>query len=125
MTLYFGSGKSDVQIRVYDKLSERKDGNYNVSEDIKVWNRTEIQLRDEKATFVADVLARKEAGESSIGETVCGILKDYLRFTVKGKDTNRSRWKTAPFWDKFLGKVEALPLTTIIEEKTVLEKKNG
>lgn len=123
VTLYFGSGKSDVQIRVYDKLSERKDGNYNVSEDIKVWNRTEIQLRDEKATFVADVLARKEAGESSIGETVCGILKDYLRFTVKGKDTNRSRWKTAPFWDKFLGKVEALPLTTIIEEKTVLEKK--
>ncbi|WP_324628413.1 replication initiation factor domain-containing protein, partial [Bacillus paranthracis] len=57
VTLYFGSGKSDIQIRMYDKLSERKDNNYNVSEDIEVWNRTELQLRDEKATHVANILA--------------------------------------------------------------------
>lgn len=123
VTLYFGSGQSDIQIRMYDKLSERTDKNYNVSENIKAWNRTELQLRDEKATMVAGILAHKEDGESSIGETVCGILKEYLRFTVKGKDSNRSRWKTYSKWDKFLGKVEALPLTTVIEEKTVLEKK--
>lgn len=122
VTLYFGSGKSDIQIRMYDKLSERKDNDYNVSEDIKVWNRTELQLRDEKATHVADILANKEDSEESIGQTVCAILKHYLRFTVKGNDSNRRRWKTAPFWDKFLGKVEALPLTTIITEKTVFDK---
>ncbi|WP_320443621.1 replication initiation factor domain-containing protein [Bacillus cereus] len=122
VTLYFGSGKSDIQIRMYDKLSERKDNNYNVAEDIEVWNRTELQLRDEKATHVANILAHKEDSEESIGETVCAILKHYLRFTVKGNDSNRRRWKTAPFWDKFLGKVEALPLTTIIEDKTVFDK---
>lgn len=122
VTLYFGSPQSDIQIRMYDKLAERKDTNYNVSEDITVWNRTELQLRRKKATQVAEILANKEDSEESIGQTVCGILKHYLRFTVKGKDTNRRRWKTAPFWDKFLGEVEKLPLTTIIEEKTILER---
>lgn len=122
MTLYFGSPESDIQIRIYDKLSERKDANYNVSEDIKVWIRTELQLRDEKAMRFAEILANKEDGERTIGETVCGILKHYLRFVVKGKDSNKRRWKTAPFWDKFLGKVEKLPLTTIITEKTVFDK---
>lgn len=123
MTLYFGSPQSDIQIRIYDKLAERKDTNYNVSEDIKVWIRTELQLRDEKAMSVAEIITSREDGEKALGETVCGILKHYLRFVVKGKDTNKRRWKTAPFWDKFLGEVEKLPLTTIIEEKTVLETK--
>lgn len=122
VTLYFGSGKSDIQIRMYDKLSERKDTNYNVPEEIKVWNRTELQLRDMKATHVAEIIAHKEDSEESIGQTVCGILKHYLRFTVKGKNKDKYKWKTAPFWDKFLGKVEALPLATIIEEKTVFDK---
>lgn len=124
VTLKFGSDKSNIQVIMYDKLSERKDTNYNVSEDVKVWNRTELRLRDEKATEVALILANEEDGEESIGKTVCGILKQYLRFVDQGKskDTNKRRWKTARFWDKFLGKVEALPLTTIIEEKTVLDK---
>ncbi|WP_176542248.1 replication initiation factor domain-containing protein [Bacillus wiedmannii] len=125
ITLYFGSPQSDIQIRMYDKLAERKGTNYNVSEDIEVWNRTELQLRDEKAMQVAGILATKEDGEEFIGETVCGILKHYLRFVEKGKskDTNKRRWKTAKFWDKFLGEVEKLPLTVLAEEKTVLEKK--
>ncbi|HFJ9406079.1 replication initiation factor domain-containing protein [Bacillus cereus] len=124
VTLKFGSDKSNIQVIMYDKLSERKDTNYNVSEDIKVWNRTELRLRDEKAEEVARILAYEEDGEESIGKTVCGILKSLLRFVDQGKskDTNKRRWKNARFWDKFLGKVEALPLTTIIEEKTVLDK---
>ncbi|MCG2963535.1 replication initiation factor domain-containing protein, partial [Escherichia coli] len=46
-------------------------------------------------------------------------LKYYLRFLVKGKDKNRSRWKTAPFWDKFLGGVEALRLAEVAPDRTV------
>ncbi|PKG21858.1 replication initiation factor domain-containing protein [Niallia nealsonii] len=122
VTVYFGSNKSDIQIRMYDKLSERQDTNYNVSEDITFWNRTEIQLRNEKAQEVAGILATGEDGEIMIGKTVCGILCKYLRFTVKGKDKNRSRWNTAPFWEKFLNGVEALPLTTIVEVATIEEK---
>lgn len=122
VTLKFGSPKSNLQVIMYDKLTERVDSNYRVSEEVTTWNRTELRLRDEKANQVAKIIATREDGEETIGQTVCGILKDYMRFTVKGKDSNRSRWKTAPFWTKFLGKVEALPLTTIMEEQTIEDK---
>lgn len=122
VTVYYGSNKSDIQIRMYDKLSERTDNNYNVPTDITFWNRTEIQARNKKAQSIASTLAIEEDGEITIGKTVCGILKHYLRFTVKGKDKNRWRWKTAPFWDKFLAGVDELPLTTIVEARTIEDK---
>lgn len=122
VTLYFGSNKSDIQIRMYDKLSERTDNNYNVPPEITFWNRTEIQSRNKKAQALAVTLANEEDGEITIGKTVCGILRHYLRFTVKGNDSNRRRWKTAPFWEKFLNGVDELPLTTIIEAPTIEEK---
>ncbi|MED4351733.1 replication initiation factor domain-containing protein [Schinkia azotoformans] len=124
VTLYFGSSKSDIQIRMYDKLSERLDTNYRVPEDITFWNRTEVQARNKKAQEIAEILAKEDQGEISIGKTVCGILKYYLRFTVKSKDTNKSRWKTAPFWEKFLAGVDELPLTTITGVSTIEDKEN-
>jgi len=122
VTIYYGAPTSDIQIKMYDKFSERTDNNYRVPEGITFWNRTEIQLRNARAQSVAETLATGEDGELTVGQTVCGILKHYLRFTVKGTDSNRSRWKTAPFWKKFLGKVDELPLTTIMAEQTVQEK---
>ncbi|SOC37073.1 replication initiation factor domain-containing protein [Ureibacillus acetophenoni] len=123
LTIYYGSSKSDIHIRMYDKLSERINNNYNVPDDIDFWNRTEVQLRNERAQSVAEMLATNEDGERTIGKTVCGILKHYLRFTIKGKDKNRSRWKTARFWDKFLNGVDALSLSTIpIEPQTIEDK---
>ncbi|SOC16564.1 phage replication initiation protein [Ureibacillus xyleni] len=123
LTIYYGSSKSDIQIRMYDKLSERSNNNYNVPKDINFWNRTEVQLRNERAQTVAKILATEEDGERTIGQTVCGILKHYIRFTIKGKEKNRSRWKTARFWDKFLNGVDALSLSTNpVEPQTVEEK---
>ncbi|MEH6946218.1 replication initiation factor domain-containing protein [Bacillus sp. JJ634] len=122
ITVYFGSNKSNVQIRMYDKLSERQNTNYMLPDGISFWNRTEIQLRNTKAQLVAEILATEKEGEIAIGKTVCGILKNYLRFTVKGKDSNRSRWKTAPFWRNFLAGVDVLPLTIIKETKTIEDK---
>lgn len=122
VTIYFGSNKSDIQVRMYDKLSERMDKNYNVPTDITFWNRTEIQTRNKRAQALAVTLTNEEDGEITIGKTVCGILRHYLRFTVKGNDSNRRRWKTAPFWDKFLNGVDELPLTTIIETPTIEDK---
>lgn len=107
---------------MYDKLSERKDTNYIVPDEITFWNRTEIQARNKKAQSIAGILATEQGSEKAIGETVCGILKHYLRFTVKGKDSNRNRWKTAPFWIKFLAGVDGLPLTTIKEAPTIEDK---
>lgn len=124
-TVYFGAATSDIQIRMYDKLSERIDTDYKVPDDINFWNRTEIQLRNKHAQTVAQILETEEDGEFTIEKTVCGILKEYLRFTVKGVDSNKRRWKTAPFWEKFLGEVEKLPLTTNEKKQPTIEDKKN
>lgn len=115
MTIYYGSSKSRIQIRMYEKDHERENAGYELDENIKIWNRTEVQARDERAQKIAGIIARGE----DIGDVVVGILSYYLRFVVKGKDTNRARWKTAPFWEKFLNGVDKLRLTEIAPDRTV------
>ncbi|MEN3156745.1 replication initiation factor domain-containing protein [Priestia aryabhattai] len=118
-TIYYGSSQSRIQIRMYEKNFERKNKGHELEEGLKVWNRTEVQARDERANKIAEIIMLNEEGSETVGQVVAGILKYYLRFTVKGKDSNRSRWKTAPFWDKFLGNVEALRLTDVAPDRTV------
>lgn len=118
-TIYYGGSASRIQIRMYEKNHERMGKGYTLEDGIKTWNRTEVQARKERAAKIAALIASEEEGNQSIGKLVSGILKYYLRFTVKGKDRNRSRWKTAPFWEKFLGDVEALRLTEIAPDRTI------
>lgn len=118
-TVYFGSNESRIKIRMYDKLLEQKaKGDAGEIEGLTVWNRTEIQARDERAQTIAGLIAN----DVPIGAIVTGILKYYLRFVVKGKDRNKSRWKTAKFWEEFLGDVEPLRLSESKPAAT-LEKK--
>ncbi len=116
-TIYFGSSQSSIQVRMYEKNHEQA-GKGNDT-DNQVWNRTEVQARDDRAQKIAEMIMLSEEDEKTVGEIVAGILKYYLRFLVKGKDKNRSRWKTAPFWDKFLGGVEALRLAEVAPDRTV------
>ncbi|RDZ05535.1 hypothetical protein C3744_29475 [Priestia megaterium] len=118
-TIYYGSGQSRIQIRMYEKNHERQSKGFELEEGLEVWNRTEIQARDERATKIAEIIMLGEDSPETIGQVVAGILKYYLRFTVKGRDSNRARWKTAPFWNKFLGNVEALRLTDVAPDRTV------
>lgn len=102
-TLYFGSASSDIMIRMYEK-------NYQmgVEDKIPVWNRTEIQLRNDKASKAAGYIIEGKP----LGEVVLGILSNYIRFVkLDGKDSNKRRAKTHPQWEKFLGDVEKLKLT--------------
>jgi phage replication initiation protein len=115
MTIYYGSSKSRIQIRMYEKDFERENAGYELEKSVTVWNRTEIQARDERAQKIAEIIAQGD----DLGNVISGILKHYLRFVVKGKDKKRSRWKTAPFWEKFLGEVEALKLTEKAPDRTV------
>lgn len=120
-TVYFGSNESRIKIRMYDKLLEQKakDGaDQEEIEGLTVWNRTEIQSRDERAQTIAGLIAN----DVPIGAIVTGILKYYLRFVVKGKDRNKSRWKTAKFWDEFLKDAEPLRLAEA-KQAASLEKK--
>lgn len=82
----------------------------------QIWNRTEIQSRDERANAIADyILAGLE-----LGPVVFGILKNYLNFVEpSGTDSNKSRWQGSSFWQKFLGEVEKLKLTTQKLQRTL------
>lgn len=48
-TIYWGSRKSQKQIRYYDKLKEQKKAHKKVPADVRQWERLELQLRGDKA----------------------------------------------------------------------------
>lgn len=48
-TLYWGSRKSQKQIRYYDKLKEQKKAHKSIPADVQQWERLELQLRGDKA----------------------------------------------------------------------------
>lgn len=109
-TIYFGSESSRIRIRMYDKAAEQEVGGH--------WVRTEVQFRDERA----DIIAAKIAEDTPIGTAIKGVLGNYLRFLQKGKGKNRSRWKTAAFWERFLGEVEPIKLYVRKPEATIDNK---
>jgi phage replication initiation protein len=115
-TIYFGSPSSDIQIRVYEKNHEREAAGKELEEGTEIWNRTEIQARDERAFMIAAYIA---SGEMELGQIVAGILKNYVNFCDKDKDSNKGRWAVSKFWLKFLGDVEPLKLTLVAKDKTL------
>ena len=115
-TLYFGRPDSRIQVRFYEKNIEQVMKGKEIPEDCTIWNRTEIQARDERAHAFATLLATTNL---NLGQIVAGTLRNYISFRragyVKGKqslDSNKSRWDLAPFWIKFLGDAEKVKLTT-------------
>lgn len=115
-TVYFGSGKSMIQIRFYDKLLEREEAGKIVDEHITFWQRTEIQMRDERAMSAILILINEV---ENLGQFICGTLKNYLNFLVEDKDKNKARWKVCKWWDKFLGDVDKISLTIKQPDNTI------
>jgi phage replication initiation protein len=87
----------------------------------ETWNRTEIQARKERAQSIAGLIANGV----EVGAIVKGILKYYMRFVVKpkGGDTNKRRWKTAQWWERFLDEIEPIRLSEQNEMDTTIEKR--
>lgn len=84
-TVYFGSKKSDVMFRIYDKAYER-----GLPEDAH-WVRVEMQLRNDRAlAFVSQ--------PEPIGERFRGVLLNYVRFVDDNGDSNRWRWPMKDYW---------------------------
>ena len=49
--------------------------------------------------------------DKELGELAFGLLANNLRFVVPNRnESNKSRWKTCRFWERFLGAVEVLKL---------------
>lgn len=107
-TIYYGSPSSMVQIRMYEKDKEREANGYVVDEDIKAWNRVEIQLRDERAHEAALIIA---TNYYLLGDFIVGVLSHYMQFCDIGEDTNKARWKTSKFWLRFLNDAEKIRLS--------------
>lgn len=98
-SVYFGSPKSDVRFRIYDKSKERGGLDYH-------WVRFELQLRREAAVnFVTT--------PGTVGFKFCGVINNYLRFITPNKnDTNRRRWASPEWWTKFLSHAEKVSVFT-------------
>lgn len=103
LTVYVGSRKSDLFIRIYDKAAER---GYRSSECH--WVRVEIQMRHDRSMMAA----RSVATDPHIGNVFSGILSNYLRILQPTSDTNKSRWPIAEYWRRILHDVASLRLTT-------------
>lgn len=108
-TLYFGSPTSDIQVRFYEKNIEQEMKGNEVPVDVEVWNRTEIQARNERAKAFVYMIAHEAM---DLGKLITGTLKNYIQFRKEDKnDKNKSRWPLARFWVKFLGDCEKIKLT--------------
>ncbi len=95
-TIYHGSAKSNMYIRIYDKAAEQGvDGH---------WIRVEMQMRDEIAVGYVRGLDDRDAGTQ-----FRGVLHNYLRYVVDpGTDVNMSRWPMADYWETLLDGVAAV-----------------
>lgn len=100
----FYIGKANWIVRFYDKLQERLGKGLECEHSF--WNRYEIEMRNDLATNVFKYLCSEG---SEVGYFVKSFLKTKIDYKVKHKtDSNRSRWKTQPFWEKFLNDVEEI-----------------
>lgn len=95
-TIYHGSQKSNMYIRIYDKAAQQDlQGEH--------WIRVEMQMRDEIATGFCQGLLT-----TPVGTQFRGVLHNYLRYVVPQPDTNMSRWPMAKYWADLLEDVERI-----------------
>lgn len=96
-TIYHGSPRSNMYIRIYDKAAERE------LQDVH-WVRVEMQMRDEIAFgFIAGLI------KTPVGEQFRGVLHNYLRYVVDpGTDENMSRWPMADYWAELIDGIQRI-----------------
>ena len=76
-------------------------------------------MRDKKAHAFAMLL---KDNPLDLGRLAFNLLSSNLRFVVPNvNESNRSRWKTCRFWERFLGNVEPLKLHIPQIHNTLME----
>lgn len=97
-SLYHGSPKSDIRIRIYDKAAER-----NCAPGTH-WVRVELQLRDKRAFRFISL-------DGDIGFRFAGVVCNYLRYVIPEEtDSNRWRWPLTDYWGELLQGATAITL---------------
>ncbi len=118
-TVYIGSRKSSVFLRIYDKQLEQ---NKNLAPDDEKyihtkWVRWEMELKHERANELAELLI---AGQN-LGKIAVSVLYYYFRI-IQNDDSNRSRCSNEELWDCFIGNVEKLRLASSSSVLTPVQK---
>ena len=115
-TLYFGSKKSKLFMRVYDKKLEQikklKVNQEQKEELLKAqseWTRMELVFREERANMAADYIEM----QGQIGILIRGVLNQYIRFlepNPTSKNQQKRRWDTARWWEEIIDDVSKIQL---------------
>uniref|UniRef100_UPI003877B995 MobT family relaxase n=1 Tax=Clostridium perfringens TaxID=1502 RepID=UPI003877B995 len=108
-TLYIGSLKSEVYFCIYEKDYEQYIKLDIPVDEVKIKNRFEIRLKNERAYHAAvDLLANRDAER-----TAFSIVNRYIRFVDRDDEIGRSEWKINEGWNYFIGEGrDRLKLTT-------------
>lgn len=109
-TVYIGSPKSRVMVRIYDKAMERVSafaGEF--VGPLYPWTRIEVQIRKENAhLFVVQL----HESAFDVGKLTRDLLNNYIQFREKNDDdSNKSRWSLCDWWQLLLDTTEKLSLT--------------
>lgn len=117
-TLYLGSRKSDVMLRIYDKQLEQ--ALKHPADPVTVpWVRWEFEFTAKRA----DQLAYEIVKHESLGMLFFKLLNNYVRLIVLS-DSNRSRCPMLPAWSAFIACIDALTLYCPPVERTLDDKRN-
>ena len=115
-TIYLGSRRSDIMLRIYDKQLEQIAKKVEGSADVP-WVRWELELKNQYAnTALLDLLHGVD-----IGSLVFGILSNYFRVIVLDND-NKSRCSSDIRWEAFLGEVSAIRLFVMQPPPSLIDK---
>ena len=116
-TMYFGSQKSDIFVRIYDKRLERLANDKQLKHDEGPWTRLEVVYKKQRAQMLAEHLVY----QADVGIALKQTLNNYIRFITppKKQDTNKSRWQTVDWWLDFIGQVGTLKLTVQPLDRTI------
>jgi hypothetical protein len=121
-TLNFGSTKSALSVRIYDKALQ--------TGQIGPWTRVEVQARDDRGVALARKLVVEDPAARA--RAFGGLLLYYLDFKTASRDGNRSRWPTAAWWSEFVEStakrkldLEPKPLPTAEEAMSAVAQQYG
>lgn len=120
-SLKFGSMSSDIYIVIYDKLRERINGGYLVSDAIKFWTRLEIRFKKTHSNQLVNLLLDHDF---KIDDFLYKIVYNYLDFKESSGDARIRRRSTWQNWEAFLHDTEKLRLLPNSYQTSIQKKKN-
>ncbi|EAC9043126.1 replication initiation factor domain-containing protein [Listeria monocytogenes] len=105
-TMYFGSKKSELYMCFYQKNYEQAKKLKIRVEDIGLWNRYEIRMKNDRAQeFVKNATRQKNMNKIGLQ-----VIHNYIRFTDSEKGVKKENWKVNKKWLNFIGDIQKLSL---------------